>query len=257
MYKNSTGIFFDIDGTLRDVYTSSVPKSTAAELKRLRNEGYLLGIASGRAMTELSGEIKGLIDWDAYVCINGHVVHDKDKNIIYEGFFPQEIVDKCLEIANKTNRPLQLVDSDGLLYLNREPDETAAGVYQLLSMDLPVVKPYGGERLRAVMAFGDEEDYTEYRAISGVTVCRGMGFYADIVLNGTSKYSGIKKIMEHYGICEYIAFGDALNDLEMLANAKISVAMGESHEEIIAVADYHTSTVLEDGIMLACKELGI
>lgn len=47
---------------------------------------------------------------------------------------------------------------------------------------------------------------------------------------------------------DYIAFGDSLNDVEMLQHARISVAMGNGHKDAKRVADMVTDAVSENGI---------
>lgn len=50
-----------------------------------------------------------------------------------------------------------------------------------------------------------------------------------------------------------MAFGDNLNDLEMLKGVGIGVAMGNAEEETKAHADYVTDTNENDGIYKALK----
>ena len=47
---------------------------------------------------------------------------------------------------------------------------------------------------------------------------------------------------------ECIAFGDGSNDLEVLQNVGIGVAMKECHPSLLEVCDYQTDDCLEDGI---------
>ncbi len=54
-----------------------------------------------------------------------------------------------------------------------------------------------------------------------------------------------------------VAFGDGLNDVEMLKAVGIGVAMGNGHEKAKAVADVIAAHVDEDGIYKVMKELEI
>ncbi|MFR0981008.1 MAG: HAD hydrolase family protein, partial [Holdemania filiformis] len=53
-----------------------------------------------------------------------------------------------------------------------------------------------------------------------------------------------------------MAFGDGINDLEMLQAAGAGVAMGQGREEIKAIADYVTDSVDRDGIVTALQAFG-
>lgn len=50
-----------------------------------------------------------------------------------------------------------------------------------------------------------------------------------------------------------MAFGDGVNDIEMLEYVSIGVAMGNAREETKKVADYITDDVDNDGILKALE----
>ncbi len=56
---------------------------------------------------------------------------------------------------------------------------------------------------------------------------------------------------------EVIAFGDNLNDLEMLAWAGHGVAMGNALPEVIAVADEVAPTNNDEGIAVVIERLAV
>ena len=56
---------------------------------------------------------------------------------------------------------------------------------------------------------------------------------------------------------DVIAFGDGMNDVEMIAGVKLGVAMGNAQAEVKAVADHVTDTVNNDGIFKALHYLGL
>ncbi|WP_177167578.1 HAD hydrolase family protein, partial [Planococcus faecalis] len=72
-----------------------------------------------------------------------------------------------------------------------------------------------------------------------------------------TKASGIKKLIRATGhsIEDTIAFGDGLNDLDMMDVAGYSVAMANGHEETKKRASYVTEHVDNDGLAKAFKHL--
>ena len=56
---------------------------------------------------------------------------------------------------------------------------------------------------------------------------------------------------------DVMAFGDGLNDIEMLQTVGFGVAMGNGHPDLKAVADYICPTVEEDGVLNGLKTLGV
>jgi hydroxymethylpyrimidine pyrophosphatase-like HAD family hydrolase len=76
---------------------------------------------------------------------------------------------------------------------------------------------------------------------------------------GGSKAEGIEKVIEHLGTPSerQVAFGDALNDLEMLKQIEHSFAMGNGMDQVKHTAKYITTRVDEDGIYNGLKQLNL
>ena len=74
--------------------------------------------------------------------------------------------------------------------------------------------------------------------------------WLEIMPKGVSKASGLKKIVEKVGCSmdEVMAFGDAQNDLDMIREAGIGVAMGNAMADVKRAADYVCGTNNDNGI---------
>ena len=83
--------------------------------------------------------------------------------------------------------------------------------------------------------------------------------FTDITANGADKGKGILAIARHEGLdaADTIAFGDGGNDMSMIRQAGIGIAMGNATSELKQQADYVTTTVDEDGILNALRHYGI
>jgi len=66
-------------------------------------------------------------------------------------------------------------------------------------------------------------------------------------------------MVKHLGIDmkNVFAFGDGLNDLEMIENVGTGIAMGNAVEPLKKLANYVTSSVEEDGILNGLKWAGL
>ena len=80
---------------------------------------------------------------------------------------------------------------------------------------------------------------------------------ADIIEKDVSKAEGLKRLCKVWGIpLEHtIAFGDSMNDYEIVTTAGTGVAMGNAHPQLKAAADYVTDDIAEDGVYKACEAL--
>lgn len=69
----------------------------------------------------------------------------------------------------------------------------------------------------------------------------------------------MKKVLHHLELApeEAIAFGDNLNDLEMLSYVGVGVAMGNAVDETKKKADFVTKPINQDGISYALQKLQV
>lgn len=74
---------------------------------------------------------------------------------------------------------------------------------------------------------------------------------------GVTKASGLARIAAHFGVdaADVVAFGDAPNDLPMLAWAGTSYAVANAHPDVVAVATHRTAAVDDDGVALVVERL--
>ena len=81
----------------------------------------------------------------------------------------------------------------------------------------------------------------------------------DVLPIGGSKANGIEKYIEKRGYTkdQVYAFGDYLNDIEMLQYVGHGVAMGNAPDEVKKAARYVTKDVGEDGIAYGLEMVGL
>ena len=79
--------------------------------------------------------------------------------------------------------------------------------------------------------------------------------FMDINMRGIDKSVAAAKVMEYYGLTlgEAMAFGDGGNDLPIVRDAGVGVAMANGCDELKAVADYVTASVDDDGVAKALE----
>jgi hydroxymethylpyrimidine pyrophosphatase-like HAD family hydrolase len=83
--------------------------------------------------------------------------------------------------------------------------------------------------------------------------------YGEIIPRGYSKAPGMIFLLEHLGFSQEqtFAFGDSLNDLEMLTFAANGIAMGSSRRTVLRASDHVTGSAAENGIADGLAHFGL
>lgn len=257
---NKKIIFFDIDRTLYDPDTRSIPDSTKRALARLHdNPDVEIAIASGRAfyMLHIIDEIKDYIN--IYILINGQIII-KDGETIYRNPIPKHKVLDVVKTFEEHNLKYGFLgEFDETLNI---VDEKGKEAFELVDMKLPRIDPhfYQDNDIFQMWAFCDREKHRFFRdQFPELEVVRWLGGGFDILSKGMSKKEGIKKILELEGIPleNAYAFGDGDNDIEMLDYIPNSVAMGNASKLAKEHARYQTDDIKSDGVYNGLVRLGL
>ena len=80
-------------------------------------------------------------------------------------------------------------------------------------------------------------------------------YYTEVSSKNVDKWYAIEEIMKKENIAkeEVISFGDNNNDILMIKNAGLGIAMGHSNEQVKKVAKFVTQTNDEDGVAKALE----
>nr|WP_263323297.1 Cof-type HAD-IIB family hydrolase [Neobacillus sp. Marseille-Q6967] len=252
-------IFFDIDGTLL-THDKKLPYSTKEAIFKLKENGHVVAIATGRApfmFEELRKEldIHTYVSYNGQYCVlNGEVIHTNPLNI--------PSLEKLTEMALRNGHPVVFMDHEDMKANVPEHDYITESIATLKVGRFPTHDPhyYKGRDLYQTLLFcpeGEEQQYEqEYKDFDFI---RWHPVSVDVLPKGGSKARGIEKIAAKLGFPEerQYAFGDGLNDIEMLKTIKNSIAMGNAEEMVKAVAKHITKSVEEDGILHGLKMVGL
>lgn len=249
-------VFFDIDGTLLNE-DKKLPLSTKQALKELKDNGVYIAIATGRAPFMFE-KLRKELEIDSFVSFNGQYVVFENK-LIYENPLAPKELELFLNDTKSKEHPLVFMTENAmkasvqyhpyieesfgtLKFSHPEEDETF----------------YLKNKIYQSLLFCEETKERSYQAVyPGFRFVRWHPLSVDVLPSGGSKAEGIKKIIERLGFAlkDVYAFGDGLNDIEMLKAAGTSVAMGNGTYEAKKHADFITSSVSENGIWNGLKKL--
>jgi Cof subfamily protein (haloacid dehalogenase superfamily) len=258
--KMKKAIFFDLDGTLLDPSSNSIPISTINALKRLKENGHFLAVATGRSLRSLL-EIKldELITWDGYICSSGQQVFLSDTTPLYEDFMDPNDIKQIEKIALRHDINIQYQCEHS--FLLKEADGPVFEAHSFFHEPIPtLVKHYDNENIEMLMIYAfDHDKFKLFSHVDSINLYPGQSSYADVISKAYSKSKGVKELLTHHQLDpnDYIAFGDSTNDLDMLKDATLSIAMGNANIKLKETADIITRSVDQDGIYTACKVCGL
>ncbi len=269
-------IFFDIDGTL--VSAMAAPSRRVKEaLRKARENGHGVCLCTGRNMPIIGQEIMDLGVDGVIASAGAHVeVHGE---VLFDSLLPEPVIQECLSVFHAQGMYCRIETPDGIytdpqmeaLLKMAEPDETN---FELIRMQREIeagisIQPYekypgkGAYKIcftsTNLEAIEQTKKYLEDRFRYAVfpykdsTVC----FNGEIIPRGIDKGRGMELVCAYYGvgIQDTIAFGDSMNDYEMIETAGIGVAMGNACEELKQRADAVCEDVCADGIYYQLKRM--
>ncbi len=249
-------VFFDIDGTLIDASSGMTKMSelTKQAIRDLQDAGHYTFIATGRPLAFLDEELLSF-GFDGYVLMNGAVVMLGDR-VIYQKPLAKKIVTHICQVCEeqKIQYILQGVSKVYLQPHFKEMDAFYAGLeiskqhfcYEFMPEDLDVYK----------MEFIVQNDQS--REICASFVTPDMYFMVDprhnlnfeLYARAETKATGILHALQHLQlpVTQSFAFGDGVNDQEMLQAVGCSMAMGNAEASIKNLASYIVPAVKDEGV---------
>lgn len=256
--------FFDVDGTIVDNHSMEshesdmqlVPESTIEAIRLLQEKGITPFIATGRSPFMIEDLLEGL-GIESYICTNGQYAVMNGK-VMHEAPYNEELLDKIVNISKEHQIPLLWMPTQHYVLSG---DNQEVLLEALANMNLPVPK---------IQTDLEKPTFKVYQMVAGIKkeeeryfeplkdeirVLRWQPNGVDLLPLVGSKATAIRVILDKLGLKpeNAIAFGDGLNDIEMLQTVGIGIAMGNAPQETKNHADYVTAPVYEDGIYKALK----
>lgn len=247
--------FFDVDGTLLSFHTHTVSISTIQSLNKLKNRGILIFIASGRSANNLQ-EIS-VLPYDGVVGLNGTENVLRDGSVISRHPIPFEAFKRLLSLCDKNNVAISLETPTGDHYVSQITPRVIAEA-EMVAHPLPVVTNlmdvFIPELTTQLCLYTDKNmESCILSNIPELSSTRWCDVFADINVAGIDKGTGLTDMMKFYELepKSAIAFGDGGNDIPMLRQAGIGVAMGNASNEVKRSADYLTDSIDNEGVFSA------
>lgn len=268
-------IFLDIDGTLTEPGKNIPPASAVEAVCRARKNGHKVVLCSGRNYGLLSPLLQFGFDGfissaGGYIEYGGHIVYDcpmtraqqdpvlkvlqengvyyiiETRNHSYSDESFKEFLKNCIrsDANSELLRWQKHIESD---QFTRPMTE-----YHLEPIYKAVFMSPGMDRLQnPIQCLQDEfhfciQDENAHSIING-----------DLINKAFDKGTAVQRLCGHLDIAQKdtIAFGDSMNDLEMLQTAALGICMENGSMELKRLADEICSPFNEDGLYKSFEKL--
>lgn len=287
MYKL---VAIDLDGTMLNKY-GIITQNTKDVIKKVQEKGIEVVIASGRTINSVKNFSKEINSQNYFISGNGAITYDiKKDEILFENILTKNKVLQVIKICDENSIYYSVYTENGIITKNlnyntlyyykenlnkEEKEKTHINIVQdiysyienrdekILKIMIcdsnqtvfkAIVKKLGeikdieildvSHMSRKLIKQGTEEIALEY-------------FYTEITSKDVDKWNAIERLIGLLGIKneEVITIGDNANDIKMIKNAGIGIAMGESAPYIKEQANIVAESNDNDGVAEILKKI--
>ena len=287
MYKL---VAIDLDGTMLN-QNGIITEKTKKAISKAQEKGVEVMIASGRAITSVKRFSKEINSNKYFISGNGAITYDiKNNKILYENILSKTKALKIIKICEENSIYYNVYTENGIIAKNlsyntlyyykdnlTKPDENRThiniveNVYDyfeqreekiLKIMICDEHKTVFNSIVRKLKELSEIE-VLEVSHMSRKIIKQGTDeialeyFYTEVSAKDVDKWNALEEIIGLMNISkeEVVTIGDNANDLKMITNAGLGVAMGESAPYVKQSADIIAPTNDEDGVAIILNKI--
>lgn len=287
MYKL---VAIDLDGTMLNQY-GIITEKTKKAISKAQEKGVEVMIASGRAITSVKRFSKEINSNKYFISGNGAITYDiKNNKILYENILSKTKALQIIKICEENSIYYNVYTENGIIAKNlsyntlyyykdnlTKPDENMThiniveNVYDyfeqreekiLKIMICDEHKTVFNSIVRKLKELSEIE-VLEVSHMSRKIIKQGTDeialeyFYTEVSAKDVDKWNALEEIIKLMNISkeEVVTIGDNANDLKMITNAGLGVAMGESAPYVKQSADIIAPTNDEDGVAIILNKI--
>lgn len=236
-------IALDMDGTLLND-EGHITDYTKTTIKKVLNKGVEVVLCTGRpfSLCHPYGEELGLSSY--LIVSNGAEIWNMEQKLIERQTMDPVLMQKLWSIGDEVDTHMWFVTTDDVFHKDNRPHDFTK--YDWLKM-----------------GYGDLTEDTKKLIMNELSQISNQleitnSFPTNIEVNqvGINKAEAIKAICQRESLSmdEVMVVGDGGNDLKMIQQAGIGVAMGNAQGMIKAAADFTTVTNNEHGVAKAIEQ---
>ena len=252
--ENIKLVITDMDGTLLNS-KHEVSSKFLNQFKLLQSHNILFVAASGRPYYSIIAKLYSIKNDIIVVAENGGIIADNTKVLASKSIGKSKI--KSIDnIINALEGTITIYCTKDLAYIKETTKENINIVKEYYSNYLLIksVSEIKDNVVKIALYHPKSSEHFIYPFVKRFNaknkVIISSPNWVDISEKGINKGNALKLLQQKYNIkkSEILEFGDYNNDLEMLKEAKFSVAMANAHEDVKTISNFETTSNDDFGV---------
>lgn len=253
-HKHSKQIVaLDLDGTLLRT-DKTISDRTMDTIEKCKQKGMRFVIATARPPRSMALMLPGKFLDEPWICYNGAEIQIAGKRFYQNAISPKTAQTVIEHIQNTLPQCTLTLELNDQLFANGPITQP----YEHTIVDLLEIATQSIAKILFDVPTGmDPKPILNALPKSCRAMITDQGTLVQIANHTVSKSNALKVLLDHWNTTfdQVIAFGDDVNDIDILTVSKIGIAMGNAVPELKAIADRETATNDEDGVAKVLEEL--
>lgn len=246
-------VSLDLDGTLLRS-DKTVSRRSVETLRHCAERGMRLVVASARPARSIRDLVPREVPIYAEICYNGAETYENGALVLEQALAPHAAQMLLATIMRHAPEAMIALEMRSAMYVNRALDypweHEVTDLTRVIGQ--PVAKVlFDAYRVADLAAFR-----AEICEVCSFTLTDA-GRLGHLMAPGVSKARALEALAARWGlgIADVVAFGDDLNDVEILRESGLGVAMGNAEPAVRRAANIVTLTNDEDGVAATLETL--
>lgn len=256
-------IVADLDGTL--LHKKNISSQTIDTINKLKDQGYLFTLATGRHMQATKPFIEQLNIDLPVICTNGAFIYDyQQQHIIHQETIPMNIVESTLQLLNQYNLDYLIYTTSHIVSTQRSKEKLEQRIGQVNSKVITheTLKEEIEQGVLKILVIDERDDMIHHikkmlNLESSLNMVQSQKAFLDIGFYKASKGRALTILAKYLAIdlSDILAIGDQENDISMIEVSGVGVAMGQGDEVLKSKANFITKSFNDEGFTYAINEL--
>jgi len=236
-------VALDMDGTLL-TKDHEVSVANQEMIAKAQAQGIIVMLCTGRWLTFCEPYAEKLSLDTYFVTVNGGEIWTATKELVERHELTAETIESMWHLGDKVGINMWMTSTTGNFMRSERPDDFYA--YQWLKIG------YSTEDHKKLAAIKKQ-----LKTYEGLELTNSLPTNIEVNPHGVNKASALIRVCKELGITmdEVMAVGDSMNDIKMIEQAGIGVAMGNAQKEVKDAADFITDANYDDGVAKAIERL--